>query len=81
MVVTNENKNEYIEWEHSHISNSLVVSFNQKKKRDIFFKMCPFVLCVSLLTQPGDPVEVCESGPKADERLFGGSNCGHLGAV
>lgn len=47
MVVTNENKNEYIEWEHSHISNSLVVSFNQKKKRDFFLK-CALLFSVSL---------------------------------
>lgn len=27
---------------------------------------------LSSLSQPGHPVEVCQSGPEADERLLGG---------
>lgn len=52
MVVTNENKNEYIEWDHSHVFN-FFGHFIEKMRERFCFTICPF------LWQPGHPVEVC----------------------
>lgn len=73
MVVTNENKKEYIEYGQYSLFFIIPIIIPIHINPRLFGK---FGLTLNFfsprLQQPGDPVEVCQPGAEADERLPGG---------